>query len=88
MITRIFVCCRANGLDQLQLLDETGALTPFVDHEEDVADVHADCALQIGFELDVTTHSFPVAIESKTDQTAVLIEYGATGVTARDVVVR
>ena len=60
-------------------------LTELVDEQEDVADITDDATLVGGQVLDVTTDTFPVAVEIDTDQVTVLIEDGATGVTARGV---
>ena len=74
--------------NQLQFLDQTRAFTPFVDHIQDIADIHCDTTLQIRFEGDIATHSLPVTVESKTDQTGILIEYRAPRVSAGNIVVR
>ena len=70
--------------NQLQLLNQPRAFTPFIDHEKDIADIYADATLQIRFKSDITTHRLPVTVESKSDQTGVFIEYRATGITTRD----
>ena len=74
--------------NQFQLLNQPRAFTPFIDHEKDIADIYADATLQIRFKSDITTHRLPVTVESKSNQTGVLIEYRATGITTRDIIVR
>ena len=74
--------------NQLQLLNQPRALTPFIDHEKDIANIYADTTLQIRLKGDIATHRFPVSIESESDQTGVLIEYRAPGITTSDIIVR
>ena len=76
------------GLLDRHLIDQTGARAPLIDGEEDVANVDYDCTLEVGLELDITAHSFPVPVEGQTEYTTILIEDRATGVTACDVVRR
>ena len=73
--------------DQLQFLDQSRAFTPLVDHIKYITDIYCNTTLQVRFESDVTAHGFPVSVESKTDQTGILIEYRATGVTAGNIIV-
>ncbi len=76
------------GLLDRHLIDQTGALAPLIDGEEDVANVDYDRTLEVGLELDITAHSFPVTVEGQTEYTTILVKDRATGVTACDVVRR
>ena len=73
--------------DQLQFLDQSRTFTPLVDHIKYITDIYCNATLQVRFESDVTAHGFPVSVESKTDQTGVLIEYRATRVTTGNIII-
>ena len=75
------------SLYEVELLDKVRHLSPLIDHEEYIANIYANGTLEVGFELDVPTHGFPVTIESKTNQLAIAIEDGATGVTTGNVII-
>lgn len=62
-------------------------MTVLLHNEEDVADIHADGALQLRLVEIVAAHGLPVAVESQAHELAVGIEHGAAAVAARDVVV-
>ena len=53
------------GLLDRHLIDQAGALAPLIDGEEDVANVDYDRTLEVGLELDITAHSFPVSVEAR-----------------------
>ena len=76
------------GLLDRHLIYQTGALAPLIDSEEDVANVDYDRTLEVGLELNITTHSFPVSVEGQTEYAAILVKGRATGVTACDIVRR
>ena len=61
------------NLFQCEFLDETFCLAVFLNDGEDIADVNADATLKVRVELQVARHGFPVAIESKTDETTFLV---------------
>ena len=71
-----------------QLINQARAFSPFVHHIQYITDIYADCALQFGFESDIAAHGFPVSVESKTNQTAVFIEYRPSRVSACTVIIR
>ena len=51
----------------VEFVDEVSCSVHLVDDEEHVTDVDVDCALEFWLEVDVAAHSFPVAVESETD---------------------
>ena len=65
-------------LYQCQFIDQVGGPCKFIDDEEDVANIHIDGTLHIGFKHDVAAHGFPVAIEGKADQLTIAIDYRAS----------
>ena len=53
-----------------QLLDDVVALTHLLDAPKQVAGIHADGALHLVLEAEVTAHGLPVAVEGQTDEVA------------------
>ena len=74
-----FIAVVPVGLLDRHLIDQAGALAPLIDGEEDVANVDYDRTLEVGLELDITAHSFPVSVEGQTEYATILIEDRATG---------
>ena len=70
-----------------QFLNQIAGFSPFVDDEEDEADIDTDATLQVLVEGYVARHGLPVAVEGQPEQFAAPVEHGRAGVAARDVVV-
>ena len=56
------------ALADVELVDEVGGTSVLVDDEQHVTDVHVDGALQLGLEVDVAAHGFPVAVEGEMEE--------------------
>ena len=63
-------------LNSLDFLQQSVGMSPFVHHEEDVADVDSDATGQLGIEGDVAGERIPVAVEGQTDEAVLAVGHG------------
>ena len=71
----------------INLLDESVGMSPLVHQVEHVSDINTDTACEFVVEEDIARQTIPVAVECKSDEFALSVEYRRTAITACDVVV-
>ena len=72
---------------QGKFTDDIGCSANLFHREEDIADIHADAALEVRLKHDIGAHGLPVAVKCKADEFALGVEDRRAGVAAGDVVV-